>query len=159
MDPISLHPIIFYSLFLFITILAGMCIFFFVQYYNTISKDLIIFLDNSNRWRHIWDNIKETASYKNKSKSYIVGKGILNRRGKGLYIYSDNKPNPMNIEYNSTKWLSSESLMAVINNNLIQKLVQPADAFKDKLLLFGAIGGIVAGLASVVVLLKTTGVL
>ena len=159
MEPISLHPIIFYSFLGFMLIVMSAAGYLYSLYNNTLTKDLVIFLDKSNRWRHIWDNIKDSETYSNNKKKYIVNAGIVNKKGKALYIYSDNKPAPMDIKYNSIKWLTSESLMAVINNNLIQKLVKPNVDFMDKLILFGAIGGMVGALSSIIILLKTTGII
>lgn len=76
-----------------------------------------------------------------------------------LYIYSEGKPQPLIIDYNTSKWLSSDSMMSVINNKLIQKLVQPSNKALDSLMLFGALGGILAGISSALILLKTFGVL
>ena len=159
MNPIILHPVIFYSFLSFSVILAAGCVFFMWKWLQKYFMDLIIFIDQSDRWKMVFDKIGSKSMYENEGKKYVLGDAILNRKGKALYIFSNNKPAPLSISYNKAKWLNSESLMAVINNKLVQQLVKTTDNFKDSLILFGAIGGMIAGLASVLILLKQFGVL
>lgn len=159
MTPIALHPIIFY-LFLFILVLfMGGFTWVLWLYLKLLFMDCIIFIDKSNRWLMIRDKLKDSSTYSYGGKKYIIGEGILNKRGKALHIFSENKPNALDIKYNTAKWLSSESLMSVINNKLIQQLVRTSDTFTDKLILFGALGGILAGISSAIILLKQFGVI
>ena len=72
-----------------------------------------------------------------------------------MHIFSEGKPTPLTVKYNKLEWLSSESMMAIINNKLIQKLVQPSNTLVDNLILFGSIGGMIAGISSILILLKT----
>ena len=159
MVPIQIHPILFYFFLGFAVLMSGLAVYFLYLIISNIIKDTIIFIDQSDRWYMIKDKIGNSALYTYNNKKYALGEAILNRRGKALYIFSVNKPSPMSISYNKAKWLSSESLMSVINNKLVQQLVKTTDSLKDSLLLFGAIGGMIAGIASVIILLKTFGVI
>lgn len=160
MNPIVIHPIIWYSLFSFsILFMIGCCIFMWM-WLRMRFYDILIFIDRNNRWNLIFDKIRYSDTYTFNDKKYFLtaDSSILNRRGKAMYIFSENKPSPMRIKYNDAKWLTSETMQSIINNKLIQKLVQPSNSFADSLLLFGAIGGMIAGLSTVIILLKTFGV-
>ena len=159
MTPIALHPVIFYMMIGFLVMMSGMAIYCLWLVIKNIILDTIIFIDQSDRWTLIKDKIGNTPIYTHNNKKYVIGEAILNRKGKALYVFSVNKPNPMAISYNQAKWLDSGSLMSVINNKLVQQLVKTTDALKDSLVLYGAIGGMIAGMASVVVLLKVFEVL
>ena len=161
MDPIILHPIIFYFLIGMEVLFMGVIFWIFFKWYKASKFDYAIFIDKSNRWSIVRDMLGNSSTYVYDKCKYILDDkvGLLNRKGKSLYIFSKGKPQGMKIEYNGAKWLSSESMMAVINNKLIQKLVQTQDSFIDKLLLFGAIGGMLAGIASTLILLKQFGVI
>ena len=104
-------------------------------------------------------NFKNTDIIPFAKKTYINVKesALLSDKGKALLIYSDNNPMPLKIKYNTAEWLSSETLMETINNELIKLMVQLQDKIKDIFLIIGAIGGLIAGIASVIILLRTYG--
>lgn len=159
MKPIVIHPIIFY-LFLFMMFTIFCAFLWFVwAFIKRYVRDTLIFLEKTNRWKIIYDKIGSNPFYTYKNKKYVTNEGILNRKGRALFVFSEGKPNPMEVKYNNTKWLSSDSLMSIINNKLVQQLVKTSDDFKDKLIMFGAIGGILACIASILILLKTFGVM
>lgn len=161
MQPILLHPIIFYFLLFFELMLMGIIFYFIVRWYKMSKFDSIIFIDRSNRWNLIRDKIGNSSTYNHDNKKYFVSEdtALLNKKGRSLYIFSEGKPQGFKIAYNKSQWLTSESMMSIINNKMIQKLVQTQDAMFDKLVLFGAIGGMLAGVASVLILLKQFGVI
>lgn len=123
--------------------------------------DHIIFLDKNQRWKLIYDKIsgKETYSYKNKTYHLNPDAGLLNVKGKALYLFTENVPTPLKFAKAKTEWLDSESLDGVIKNKIVQQIVKPTDKFMDMLMMFGAIGGILACIASGIVLLITLGIL
>lgn len=129
--------------------------------YDIVSKDRLIIIDKNNRWNITYINLKGKDQVKIKNKAYFLKEeaGLLNNKGKALYVFSENKPTPLSLNYSKIEWLDSESLMGVINNKLVQQIVRPTDAFKDSLMLFGAIGGMIAGLSSVFLLLQQLGVI
>lgn len=160
MTPIALHPILFYFLLFLMVLFASGFLWILWEYWKILRKDTLIFIDKSNRWNEIKDNVRGMTSYTYLQKKYMLADNcsLLNKKGKSLFIFSENKPAPLKLGYNESKWLTSESIMSILNNDLIQKLVKTSDAFKDSLILFGAIGGLIAGIASIVILLKQFGV-
>lgn len=161
MNPITLHPVILYSLSAFT--IAGMagCGFLFWELVKKDKLDMAIFIDKSNRWSSLSRNLYGADKLKHKEREYLLAEdcGLINKKGKALYVFSENKPAPLKLRYNDSRWLSSESIMSILNNDLIQKLVRPTNALADSLMLFGSIGGVIAGIASVLILLKQFGVL
>ena len=139
------------------------CVFLILLIFKLRSKyntDTAIYIDKTNRWLVEEGNFsgKDKLDYKGKAYFLVEGSGLINKRGKALYIFSEGKPQPLKLDYNTSKWLDSKSLMAIINNQLVRQIVQPSDTAKDRFLMLGAIGGIIAGVCSVVVLAKTLGI-
>lgn len=157
MEAMIVHPIVFYGITLFAFIFMAAAIWFMWLLMKRLFYDAVIFIDKSNRWKIIWDKVRDTQTYEYDKKTYFLKEdsSMLNSRGKSLHIFSEGKPSPLTIKYNKAEWITSGSMMAIINNKLIQKLVQPVNAFVDNLLLFGSIGGMIAGIASILILLKT----
>ncbi len=160
MNPIALHPIIFYFLLFFVVGFMSLCVWLILILQSYKKFDVMIFIDKSNRWSMVRAKLSELSSYEHKDKKYLLAddSSLVNEKGKSLFVFSENKPAPMKLEYNDSKWLSSESIMSIINNDLIQKLVQTSNSLKDSLILFGAIGGMIAGIASVIIMLRQFGV-
>ncbi len=160
MEAITLHPLIFYFLLFLMIVFAVGFIWILWEYWKIFIKDTLIFIDKSNRWSMVKDKISGLNSYTHNQKKYMLADNcsLLNKKGKSLFIFSENKPVPLKLSYNDNKWLTSESIMSILNNDLIQKLVKTSDSFKDGLILLGAIGGFIAGIASIVILLKQFGV-
>lgn len=156
-----MHPILFYIFIAFTMITASFLIWSLLQLIKIYKKDILLFIDNTDRWSLIYDNVKGKDKYSYKKKSYFLleNKGKLNKKGKALYMFKENNPKPIEFKTGNTLGLSSESTMAIINNEIIKKLVQLTDKITEKLILYGSIGGIIAGIASVLILLKTFGIL
>lgn len=130
-------------------------------YFRRYLKDVIMFIDKNNRWSLIYMKIKGLTEIKIGKRIYelVENCGLLNHKGKAFYVFAENKPQPMKLNYNTSKWLDSESLMSIINNKLVRMIVKPTDSVKDMFMLLGAIGGLVAGVAAVVILLIQLGVI
>ena len=161
MELISIHPLIFYFLLLMMAVFAfGFCWIVWL-WWKEKKLDVLLFIDKSNRWSMVRDKLTGMSSYSYRQKKYMLADNasILNSKGKSLFVFSENKPAPLVLKYNESKWLSSDSIMSILNNDLIQKLVKTGDSIKDGLILFGAIGGMIAGIASIVIMLKQFGVL
>ena len=157
MNAMTVHPIVFYGITAFAFIFM---VFSFWTLWLLIKRffyDAVIFIDKSNRWSIIWDKVRDISTYTHNKMTYFLKEdsSMLNKRGKSLHIFSRGKPNPMVVKYNKAEWITSDSMMAIINNKLIQKLVQPSNAFVDNLILFGSIGGMIAGISCILILLKT----
>lgn len=138
--------------------------FILFMYFITLSrekKDMVIIIDNADRWALHYEKLKDMDKLKLGDEVYFLGdkNAKLSAKGRALYIFSKGKPAPLHISYNKAEWLDSKSLMSAINNELIKMMVKPAESFKDQLMLFGALGGILAGIASVLILLKQFGVI
>jgi LPS O-antigen subunit length determinant protein (WzzB/FepE family) len=125
------------------------------------QNDILIFIDKTNRWEMVFDSVKNKDKYTKGKGTYVLQEesGLLNIKGKALYLFSENNPQPLKLKYNKAEWLDAKSLMATINNELIQMMVNPTNPSKDMIMMLGAIGGIVAGFASIVILVLQTGVI
>ncbi len=134
-------------------------IYYFYSKYN--KKDIALIIDKTNKWRMHYLNFTGKGRITVEGKTYVLAQdcGKLNSKGKALYVFSENKPTPLNWEYNKAKWLDADTLMSVINNDIVKQIVKPTDAARDMLILLGAIGGILAGLASILILLIQVGVI
>lgn len=145
-----------------ILIFVGAIIYFLYIWWGLRKKDYVILIDKNNRWKlkriALFD--KTDISVSGKTYNLIAECGLLNTKGKVLYIFSENKPSPLKLTYNRQEWLSSETIMNLINNKYIQLLMKATQTgIKDMLLIYGAIGGILAGCSSILILLKTFGVI
>lgn len=150
---------IIWAVLIFILLFLGLLGYVLSLYVKRIFLDCVIFIDKNDRWTMHFTKLYGETLKMNEKIYYLQEKaGIVNRRGKALFIFSEGQPQPLHISYNKTNWLDSDSLMAVINNKLVQQIVKPTDSFKDNLILFGAIGGILAGMASLLILLIQLGV-
>ena len=152
---------ILYTTVSFIFSLFGGLLYYLWKYYTYEFNDKLIILHKTGRFTLMRTQLKNLGSeFHLGNQIYKVSPeaGILNRKGKALYIYSEGNPVPMQLAYNKASWLDSGSLHAVINNDLIKKILQPTTALEDGIILIGAIGGIIAGCCSLVVLLKVLGV-
>jgi hypothetical protein len=140
-----------------------MCIigFFIYNWYKRYISDTLVFIDPSNRFEIVKDKITSKTTYNYKNKKYFLTdkSSLLNRKGRSLYIFSQNKPAPMQVSYNNASWISSETLLTMINNDLIRQFAKTKGSIEDAILMLGAIGGMIAGIASVIILLKTFGVI
>ncbi len=145
----------------FIFLLLGGGGYFIFSLIKKFYTDIVIMIDKNNRWRIFYQKIKGRSSLKMGTKSYMFlpDAGLLNYKGKALYVFSEDKPEPMAIGYKKVSWLDASSLSGVINNKLVQQIIKPVDKFVDMLIILGAIGGILAGLASILILLIQTGVI
>lgn len=161
MQPISMPFWLLIGFFIFILTLMGGLVWFIWLYWRNRLQDVIIFIDKNLRWNMVFCKLKNKETYSYLKKTYHLNQeaGILNTRGKAMYIFTQNVPTAMKITKNKTEWLNSESLDGVIKNKIIQQIVKPTDKFMDMLLLFGSIGGILAALSSLIVLAITLGIL
>ena len=152
---------LFWGFVIFPFLLICIIVYIFIHFWLKNNTDKVLIIDKNNRWFLHSTNLSGKVEEKINKGSYILMEkcGLLNKRGKALYIFAENKPQPLKITYDKTEWLDSESLMGVINNKLVQQIIKPSESLKDTLFLFGAIGGLVAGLASIIILLIQLGVI
>ena len=161
MKPVILHPFMFWLMIFYMVLFSAGFIWVGWILVRKYFYDTLIFIDKSNRWKLIRDRLLDSSTYIHNKKEYLLpdDSSILSSQGRSLFIFSEGKPNPLKIGYNKAAWVSSDSMMSIINNKLIQKLVQLSDKFRDNFLLIGAVGGMIAGISSIVILLKTFGVI
>lgn len=152
---------LFWTLCGFIVILLGSCAFIWWYFWNKDRTDKVLFFDKNMRWHLLPYNLTGHDRLEAGTKTYFLNEnlGFLNKKGKSLYIFHENNAQPMVIDKHSGKWLDPESLKGIINNKLVQLMLKPADEFKDTMLLLGAIGGMIAGISSAIILLIQTGVI
>lgn len=145
----------------FILIIFSAVVFFAYKWAIQKWMDKIILIDKTNRWQLISTRLKGSTEFKFGKDEYniIEDSTLLNRRGKALLVYSKGKPTPMKLGYNMNRYLNNDSLKAVIKSKVLQKMLSSEDTLKDSLILIGSIAAILSAIASVVVLLKTFGIL
>lgn len=124
-------------------------------------KDRILLIDKDLRWREFFvKTFSRTKATINKRDYYLVKDcGLVNERGKSLYVFTENQPQPLKIETNKQTWISAEQLRGMINNDLIEMMLRPAKSLGKGILLWGAIGGMIAGFASIIILLLELGLI
>ena len=152
--------IIWFSLF-FVFFLMISIAWIFIYFFRKYNKDNIITLDKTDRFKLNYVNISNNKKVDIDGGSYFLNEdaGKLNNKGKALFIFSHGKPTPLKIEYNKMSWLDSNTLMPIINNELVKQIVKPVEPIKDLIIMLGAIGGIIAGISAVVILLLQLGVI
>lgn len=134
--------------------------YFTMDWLKKFFSDKIMILDKTNRWKMHYKNTYGAESINiGKKKYFLKGTPPLNKLGRAFFVFSENKPMPLELNYNKAGWLSAETLKDVINNKIVQQIVKPTERIVEILLILGAIGGVIAGLASVVNLLISTGVI
>lgn len=157
--PIPIWQSIFY--FIIILLIFSMALLFIIaiRYRKISRKDILIFIEEGNRFKIDYEDIKGQNIHKEKDKTYIIKDPLLNSRGKALQIWTHNKPQPLSITHNKNEWLNADALTAVINNEIIKRLVALSSKMKDIMMMVGAGCSVVAALCSIVVLLIQLGVI
>ena len=159
--PIAVQLIILIGvLVLWLLTISAMGVFIYLWKRET-KGDKVIFFDKMDRWRLISVFLKGKTKFAHNGEEYhiIEGKTRLNSKGKALLCYSEGKSTQMEFGYNKAEWLSAKTLKAIIDNEVLQKLIRPQEKLKDMILILGAIGGFVAGITSTLVALKMYGVI
>lgn len=154
------------SLFIWMTIVLVFILLSLILYlmffiYKLKNCDKVVMIDKNNRWTIINAKLKGVKKWNYNKNTYHLDPdaGLLSQKGKALYHFSENKPTPLKIHYSKVDWLDAESLSAMINNNIVQQIIKPQDKFIDLLHILGSIGGLLAGLSSVLILLIVSGVI
>jgi hypothetical protein len=141
---------------------AGAIGFFIWSIMRKNNLDYVLIIDKNNKFKIHRINLEGKTDVTVDKKTYNLHAdcGMVNRKGKSLWVFSENKPNPLMIKYDKFQWLSSESIMNLINNKYIQQLMKAdGERFKDMLLIYGAIAGLIGGICSVFVALKVYGII
>ena len=138
--------------------------YFMLLYFKERKSDKTIVIDKSNKWNLYSEKTTGKKKIKLGGLYYRLdaegGGGLLSSKGKSLHIFSWNIPTPMKIRYNKdANWLTSESMEAAIQNEVVQKIVRPTDSVKEMLITLGIIASFIAMASSVTVLLIVTGVI
>ena len=132
------------------------CAWFWWKYYKAFNQNFIILIDKANRYKiHPFSySGKKSIEFDKKSYFLVDDCALLNSNGKMLFIYSENKPNPMSIKYSKAEWLDSTSIRGAINNEYIARMVKPTDPVKDVLMYINLAAGIVSAAGVVIIALK-----
>lgn len=149
-------------IFLFLyAVLFCFIIYFLFKWIRHTYSDIIIFISRDGRFNIKYTKLKDAkkVDYADGEYKLVEDSAILNRKGKSLYVFSVGNPVPLLLRYKKAEWLSSESIKAMLNNELIQKIVNPVNSTEKVLLLIGALGGIIAGLASLIILAMELGII
>jgi hypothetical protein len=129
------------------------------------NQDIQVFITKENRFELSFVRINAQNKTQKQfeyggEKYYVVPKCmLLNDKGKCLGIYSKGKPQPREIDYNSSRWLDNQSINSILNNELIPKLLQPNLGWRDILLVIITITSIGAFFISIFIALKIFGVI
>ncbi len=152
---------ILWAVLIFVFALIGLLYWFIMIIHKRNTMDMILMIDKDYRWKMHYKKLYGKDDEIIDKRKYVLQDkcGLLNTAGKVLYLFFENKPQPLKILHGKDIELNAESLHAITENKLIKKVISPSDDIKDSMLLFGAIGGMIAGLASIVILLIQLGVL
>jgi hypothetical protein len=136
--------------------LAWTLIYNWIKFYK---KDIVIMIDKTGRWEIFFLNLFGQPSFELEGKTYFLNPetALLSKGGKSFYVFSKNKPMPLKLTYNEARWIGSDALMGIINNEFVKQIVKPIDTIKDMFLMIGAVGGIIAGISSLIILANQLG--
>lgn len=162
MNPISIHPIIFY-LFVFVAFLMTVyAIMISWIYFSRWFKDAFLFIDAQNRWEIIYANPKNADEMEHNGSEYMLKaenfKPPLNKSGKALYKFSADNPQPESLSHTPAKEVSGKTIMAIVNNKLVQILMSLQSTFMN-LQYIMLICSIISAIASALVALKIFGII
>lgn len=157
---ILLHPFIFWFLFVSSFLFLGIALYYIWIYYSEKwFKDYVILISSSNRFRIVRMELKNKSILNYENKKYYLKEdcALLNSSGKLIYVFSENKPTPLKISYNKVEWLTSDTLMASINNELIKLMVKPKEKLLDILIIIGSIASIICCFICIFIVAKIFG--
>lgn len=125
------------------------------------NKDFDIFIDKSNRYEIVESEDSSATKTTHQKGTYfrVPECSVSNKKGKILYMYSLGKPNPMELKYNNSKWIDSESTRHIFNNDMIQKMISQKDALKDSLFYVVVLCCVINTLLTAAMALKIFGVI
>ena len=160
MNTYAVPSAIIYGTLFFILLALGAAVFFLFQWINISKKDIIIFLDKNNRFKIQYKDVSGDSLKDGKKTYYLNRDGSpINRKGKGLFIFSDNRPEPIRLEYNKkTEWADSETLMSMVNNDMAKIAFQLENKKNSILELLSMIAGLIAGAGVILLILVQFGV-
>lgn len=144
---------------LFLALLLAFAYMFF-WFFRKDHTDKVMIIDESNRWRIVSQNLRGDKFQDGKLTYNLVDKaGILNRKGKKLFIFSQNNPVPLSLEYKKASWLDSKTLYSTINNSLISQMATPSNPTRDIVIMLGAIMSMVSAVMVAVILARQFGMI
>ena len=152
---IIVSPLEVYIFLVLFLVLFGVIIFLVFKMISRGFLDTAIMLTKEGGFDKVLSVLRGKKEYIYKGGRYMLPPQTarLNKRGKALYIHSEGKAEPLDISHQKPQWLNADSIQAIINNDMIQKILTPKNPALDLLIIIGSIGGIIAGFASVVHLL------
>ena len=148
--------------FIFMSLLS--VLYFMLLLWKEKRSDKTIVIDKADKWELFSEKTAGKKKVKLNGLYYRLdaegGGGLLNKKGKTLHIFSWNNPIPMTIGYNEdANYLTSESMEAAIQNEVVQKIVRPIDPVKEMLITLGIIASFISMAASIILVLIVTGVI
>lgn len=132
-----------------------------MKWLNRFFSDRLLLIDKDGRWKEYFRKFygNETTRIGRQTYSLTPEAGLLNSWGRSLYIFFENNPTPLKIKGHKADWISSETLTAVMNNDIVRDIVTPKTPMDKLMMILAGIGGTIAGLASLVNLLIAIGVI
>ncbi len=148
--------------FLFALLCFVLMLMFVWKNINRWLSDRVYFFDKNGRWKEVITKVRDEKPVIYKDMEYIRTEksGNLSSRGKLLLMYDENNPKPkIPINYKGSDTVSAKTLKDIIDSRHVEQIAHPSNRFIDTMLLLGAIGGILAAISSVIVLLITLGII
>lgn len=161
MNPVTLSPFVFYLFSSFIFLLMCYSAVMTIIYFWRNFKDVVIFTDSQNRWDIKYINTKGLDEINYKGGTYILNGHFtapLNKSGKALFKFSENNPEPESLTHTPAKEIDSKTIMAIINNKLVQLLMSLQSNFMN-LQYIMLLASCVSAIASILSVLKLFGVI
>ena len=152
---------IIYTVVGFIFIQFAAIVYFLIDKLVIQKSDKILLIHKDGRYSIYSANLKNRKKVIIQNKAYLLVENscLISDKGKVLYCFSENKPAPLKMEYDKTTWLDSESIMGILNNDAIQKIVTPQSKMKDLLMTIIAFASFIGCIASIFCLLVLMGVI
>lgn len=160
MQPIQLHPILFYFFIVMLFFVFTYAVMISWFYFSKWFKDVVLFIDAQNRWNLMYFKSRDADEIEYLGGSYVT-KGIsppLSKGGKALYMFSVGNPKPIQVLHKDAEQISSQTISSIINNKLVQVLMSLQSSFMNlQYIMLGA--SVVSAICSVFIILKVYGVI
>ena len=130
-----------------------------------LMKDRVILVNKDNSLSFYTVNTKNKTFIVIDKKTYpLDSEAVHTTKGKlfwkKTYVFNENSSKPRKLTYIKDVQLSAESITKVMNDDAIQRLSKKAiDPGLQMMLILGAIGGLLASVASIVLLLRDLGII
>ena len=146
--------------------MIGACIYFIQEW---LRSDTLIFVNKDNTIDVITRIIKKEERIAGKIErgkhDYLMEPaGVTNTKKfpqwRKIFVWDEGIPTPRQILYRKDAWFGTETVQKILNDTRIKQMTKdPIDPQTKMFIILGAAGGILAALASAVVLLIELGII